>query len=148
MSRIGRTVLYTLSEQDVREIMERRRLVGAAIARGNEPRRSQDYPAIIVADFGASVNLRVMLDGHEEHWATSRAQLDPEQHFVWIYPVLDAGDFPALRGRTLSESEQAELPGPNDVGGKQLPTLGREKQVVREFHWVPLESDYREPRIG
>ena len=88
----GRTVQYKLSEHDAREI-NRRRSDAAAFARklgpaepgetgraghvlhsGNEVREGQVFPAFKVADWGASANLHVLLDGNDAHWATSRAE--------------------------------------------------------------------------
>jgi hypothetical protein len=155
--RVGKTVLYTLTEEDARGIMQRRQQLGQAIAGGNDVREGDTYPALIVRDFGlsgspaaqeertrqlnrtltaryrksqgkadaealaepgypseyanmteaefqrhkaaeiekiqaswivqalqASVNLRVMLDGHDDYWATSRSQFDPMQHGRWV----------------------------------------------------------------
>lgn len=92
MSRIGKTVLYTLSEQDVKEIIERRRLVGAAIARGNTPTAGQEYPAIILGDWGGSANLRVFLDGYDEHWATSRPEWTENRKKAIYYAVDEDGE--------------------------------------------------------
>lgn len=148
--RVGRTVLYTLTADDARYIMERRRQLGAAQASANDVRDGDTYPAIIVRDFGlsmtveavaerrhettrhlsaqyrmsqgdidtgehgypvefatmserefqthlaeklelytraqreaaaaASVNLRVLLDGYDTYWASSRSLFDPKTH--------------------------------------------------------------------
>jgi hypothetical protein len=75
MSRIGKTVLYTLSEQDVKEIIERRRDIGNRVTRSNDPRPGDELAAVVVADWGGSVNLKVLLDGYGDHWATSRVEL-------------------------------------------------------------------------
>ena len=48
--RLGLSVLYTLTEVDVRMIVQRRRDAGSAIRSGNEPREGDTYPAIIVRD--------------------------------------------------------------------------------------------------
>jgi hypothetical protein len=50
--RLGEIVLYTLSEQDAKQIIQDRRNAGIAAARGNDPREGDTYPAIIVRDFG------------------------------------------------------------------------------------------------
>lgn len=100
---IGRVVIYTLSESDAAEI-NRRRTTPAAIAErigikfttmdgtreseawplgaqahiGNEAQAGQEFPAIVVAVWGAKCcNLKVMLDGTDTFWATSRSEFDP-----------------------------------------------------------------------
>lgn len=50
-SRLGKMVLYTLSEMDVRDIIQSRRQAGIAAKRGNDPHEGDVYPAIIVADW-------------------------------------------------------------------------------------------------
>jgi hypothetical protein len=49
--RLGDNVLYRLSEQDVREIIQKRRTAGIATASGNDPHEGDVYPAIIVRDW-------------------------------------------------------------------------------------------------
>jgi hypothetical protein len=107
--RIGRRVLYCLAENDVHEIVQKRRASGSAQRSGNDPREGQVYPGLIVADFFAplkisdlgpegteerlailnadrlkysSANLQVFLDGNDSHWPTSRQMYDPAQHYT------------------------------------------------------------------
>lgn len=89
---VGRTVLYTLSEDDATQV-NRRRTDGASIAErikaaiwpigaqahiGNRAEAGQVYPMTIVRVWGdgpgALVNGQVLLDGNDVFWATSRAQ--------------------------------------------------------------------------
>lgn len=74
--RVGTTVLYTLGEMDVKTIIERRRTIGASALYGNVPRAGEEYPALIVRDWGGSCNLVVTLDGYDTLWATSRVKQD------------------------------------------------------------------------
>ena len=96
---LGRIVLYTLNDSDVQQI-DRRRTTGAAIAEriaydsgdpmmkawpagaqahmGNSVTPGQQVPAIITAVWPTSVNLRCILDGTDEFWATSRLCYTPE----------------------------------------------------------------------
>lgn len=101
--RLGAIVLYTLSETDVREIVQRRREAGLGSARGNDPHEGDTYPAMIVRDWAQgpeerkaylngkvtdgdgsvrtwratltmwSCNLQVFLDGNDSFWAASRS---------------------------------------------------------------------------
>lgn len=52
--RLGKCVLYTLSEADAKQIIQDRRNAGIAAARGNDPHEGDTYPAIIVRDFGST----------------------------------------------------------------------------------------------
>jgi len=78
-SRLGQMVLYTLSEQDA-ERADRivPRLDSSAQQNRNTPQAGEEYPAMILRDFGASANLKVFLDGGAgaELWVTSRAEGD------------------------------------------------------------------------
>lgn len=84
---IGRTVHYTLSEEDAAAINRRRTNPGSIAKRisealwpigaqahiGNEARAGQVLPAVVVAVWGPRcVNLQVTLDGTDTYWATSR----------------------------------------------------------------------------
>ncbi|WP_049820083.1 hypothetical protein [Bradyrhizobium japonicum] len=81
---IGRIVLYRLCDNDVISIHKQR---GRAFA-GNEPRAGAVLPAMIVAVWGstpdACVNLKVMLDGEDTLWATSRNRGDGEGQWHWM----------------------------------------------------------------
>lgn len=88
---IGRIVLYCLSEQDV-EAIQRRRTTGPDIARrlqdGSWPQGAQAHigndvavghvlPAMVVKVYSENcVNLKVMLDGTDTFWATSKQVSD------------------------------------------------------------------------
>lgn len=93
---IGRIVLYRLSAADA-EVINSRRADYAAFARkhvpapprgelgasghqahvGNHAMEGDPYPAVVVRVFDephVTVNLKVLLDGTDEYWATSRAE--------------------------------------------------------------------------
>jgi hypothetical protein len=108
---IGRIVIYTLTEEDVEQIM-RRRTTGPAIAEriaegkwplgaqahiGNSVHIGNQFPAVVVRTWDNDpnlVNLRVMLDGTDDFWATSRVQEDPAgphgQPGTWHWPTREA----------------------------------------------------------
>jgi hypothetical protein len=68
----GRFVMYTLASWDVTEIHKKRGLTG----RANEVEPGMTFPAIIVKTWGSTpqsaCNLKVLLDGDDIYWATSR----------------------------------------------------------------------------
>ena len=80
---IGRIVHYTLGENDVANIVERRG--GAHV--GNRVEVGQVYPAMIVRVWGdaptSAVNLQVFLDGRDTEWVTSRAVGMGPGTFAW-----------------------------------------------------------------
>lgn len=90
---IGRIVHYTLTAGDVGQINQRREAARAALTTaqhpsplmGNYVEAGQVYSAQIVRIFGTdkAVNLKVSLDGYDEHWATSRTEGDGEGHWAW-----------------------------------------------------------------
>jgi len=83
---LGLRVLYTLSEQDRDQIVQRRRAAGIGTLSGNDPRPGDVFPAVIVrvwstkageaAGITPHVNLQVLLDGNDAHWVTSRSEFD------------------------------------------------------------------------
>jgi hypothetical protein len=140
MSRIGTIVLYTLSEQDVREIIERRRDIGARIARGNDVRTGQEYPALIAADWGGSVNLHVFLDGYDTHWATSRPEWTEDKHKLIFFATDSDGD---ERRLTHEQSTRIKyVPGAGYEGATyQGDPVRVEKEPTHEFTWRPLDVE-------
>ena len=104
---IGRTVLYKIHARDAEAINRRRadygnyrrHLVpgsetpdGRQFHVGNAAHEGDVYPAVVVRVFsyyGESlvVNLKVLLDGNDDYWATSRAEGD-EPGF-WAWPARD-----------------------------------------------------------
>lgn len=74
---LGRTVLYILAAHDVAIINQRREALSLP---GNRVATGQVYPATIVRCWGApategtAVNLKVHLDGSDDHWVTSTCQ--------------------------------------------------------------------------
>ena len=84
---IGRIVHYTLSDIDATLIQGRRSHVGTS---ANMVAAGQTFPAIVVRtyDGGTGVNLRVMLDGDDTYWATSRTQGEPGTPATWAWPTV------------------------------------------------------------
>lgn len=62
-ARLGQTVLYCLNDVDTD---------AARLHAGNKPVEGDLLPAVVVANWGDSVNLRVLLDGTGDIWVTSR----------------------------------------------------------------------------
>ena len=94
---IGRIVHLRLSAQDA-EAINRRRADYATYRRtpldgpndgrqfhvGNEVREGDYYPAIVVRTFGGTAaNLKVLLDGNDDFWATSRAEGEGPGFWAW-----------------------------------------------------------------
>jgi hypothetical protein len=88
-------VLYTLSAQDAEDINRRRadyqrtrREVGRAgmVAHvGNQVGAGETYPAVVVRTFGGpAANLKVLLDGSDDLWVTSRTE--GAGHGRWSWP--------------------------------------------------------------
>lgn len=103
---VGRTVQYTLSEDDAGQI-NRRRTDGKSIAErikaaiwplgaqahiGNQAEAGQVYPMVVVRTWGdapgSSVNGQVMLDGNDVFWATSRTE--GTQPGTWAWPARES----------------------------------------------------------
>lgn len=100
---IGRTVLYKIHARDAEAINRRRadygnyrrHLVpgsetpdGRQFHVGNAAHEGDVYPAIVVRTFGGTAaNLKVLLDGNDDYWATSRAE-GAEPGF-WAWPTRD-----------------------------------------------------------
>ena len=78
---MGRIVHYTLTEQDAQAINQRR--ADFADHRGNTAREGDAYPAVIVRTWESSQNLKVLLDGTDDFWATSRTQGDGPGRWIW-----------------------------------------------------------------
>ncbi|MEV6791236.1 hypothetical protein AB0M87_04365 [Streptomyces sp. NPDC051320] len=82
----GRIVLYRLSEQDTRQIIQHRAHNGLS---GNTVREGDVCPAVIVRIWDgepyAAPNLKVLLDGQDNHWAPSRHEGDGPG--TWSWPV-------------------------------------------------------------
>ncbi|OKI47317.1 hypothetical protein [Micromonospora sp. CB01531] len=93
---IGRVVHYTLNEFDAESINRRRKdfadqttpgNTGFQGHVGNAAEAGHTYPAVVVRTFGGSAaNLKVLLDGNDDYWATSRTEGEPEQQGCWIWP--------------------------------------------------------------
>lgn len=67
-------VLYRLSQYDAAAITARRTAQGVT---GNAVAAGKSYPALIVQRFSyTTANLRVLLDGPDDLWATSRTYGD------------------------------------------------------------------------
>ncbi|MEU1407106.1 hypothetical protein ABZ471_33000 [Streptomyces sp. NPDC005728] len=81
----GRVVLYRLAEEDVRRITHDRAHHGL---NGNFVRAGDSYPAIVVRTFPSNpagvANLKVLLDGEDTLWVTSRHQ--GTEVGTWFWP--------------------------------------------------------------
>jgi hypothetical protein len=80
----GRIVLYVLAEWDVRDILKRR----GTVFHGNDVHVGEVYPAMVIKAWGSTpesaVNLKVMLDGDDNHWATSRIVGEGPGTYHWM----------------------------------------------------------------
>lgn len=89
---IGRIVHYALTDHDAAAINRRRGdalasdtgQTGRIIHVGNTVAAGLVFPAMVVRDWGASVNLQVYLDGNDIYWATSRSE--GEGPGTWMWP--------------------------------------------------------------
>jgi hypothetical protein len=106
--RLGAVVLYRLSEQDVQQIIQRRRSAGLITYAGNDPHEGDVFPAMIVRDWadpaiisatpstmniteyvdGQPVNLQVFLDGNDVFWSTSRKRGLGKGHWEFLSVVV------------------------------------------------------------
>ena len=80
---VGRIVHYKLSEQDVALIDQQSPITAQAPRNGVYV--GHILPAIVVAYFGSGTyaNLKVLLDGAGEYWATSRSEGDGPGTWAW-----------------------------------------------------------------
>lgn len=102
---VGRTVLYVLSHHEAEEINAKREkanfnriardpsvVSGTQEHRGNTVVAGDIYPAVAVRVFGDAdnppVNLQVLLDGNDSHWATSRHEDATQTPGTWHWPVI------------------------------------------------------------
>ena len=85
--KMGRIVIYVLSEADAQYITERR-LLGF---RGSPVCAGDEFPMIITRVWSPSiVNGQVMLDGVDTLWVTSaEMSFDPARRH-WHWPVIDS----------------------------------------------------------
>ena len=110
--RLGKRVLYTLSEADVHSIGQQRLAAGQSARNGNPVREGDTYFGVIVKDnmqldlyervlageiqdglgrvleaeswmASMSANIQLFLDGNDSYWVTSRSEFIPEQHGRW-----------------------------------------------------------------
>lgn len=103
---VGRIVLYSVSAEQAERINRRpdwHHLSGVQVHFGNEATEGSVYPAMVVAVWGntptCAVNLKVMLDGTDELWATSVSVGDRPGTFHWMpyQKAIAAGEIvPAL----------------------------------------------------
>lgn len=104
---IGRIVLYCLSITDVRQIMAYRHansdFSSPSVAEGDV------FPAMVTKVHGPDmINVKVMLDGHDTFWATSRSvSEDPAPgYFHWM---------PYQKQVAATAAATAEAPAPEPV---------------------------------
>lgn len=82
---VGRIVHYQLSEGDVAAIDQKYpRVTSADAARRNPVKVGDVCAAVVVAVFSEScANLRVLLDGTDTYWATSRSEGTAPGSWAW-----------------------------------------------------------------
>jgi hypothetical protein len=98
---IGRIVHYTLGEGDVTVIDQQSPMVVDGRQVRNSVHAGDVYPAVIVRVFGSEcANLRVLLDGTVDYWATSRAFDDPEVERTPRYSPTPDHEGPGHAGAT------------------------------------------------
>ena len=97
---LGRIVLFKLASWHANEINERRKDYeekaayhswkknGTLVSRGNSVEVGQLVPAMVVAVWGntpqAAVNLKLFLDGSDDHWVTSVCVGEREGDYQWM----------------------------------------------------------------
>jgi hypothetical protein len=91
LPQLGWLVHYVLGRDDVRAVTTRRAYTGAT---GAEPFKGQICPAFVVAhvapeqDGGETLlNLQVLLDGEDRHWAVRIEQGTAQETWRWPAPV-------------------------------------------------------------
>lgn len=88
---LGTTVIYRLTETDVKNILERRassNVDGTHILTGNPVEVGTEAPAVIVAVWDTrtnTCNLQVTLDGNDSLWATSVKESSKKEPGTWSY---------------------------------------------------------------
>ncbi|MDF2915919.1 MAG: hypothetical protein K0S70_136 [Microbacterium sp.] len=139
---LGAHVLYTLDDNDVRQIVNNRRQAGQAAQRGNDPRAGDVLPAVIVKVFG-SPSLEAMLDqvvpeltepveaSLREAW---KAQ-ERDRH-VNLQVHLDGNDTLWVTSRTEFNPEQH---GRRNDADQDVTGVGR---------WIPDPRGHWEHRTG
>jgi hypothetical protein len=94
---IGRIVIYTLTDDDVKRINSRRAdassggaggaRTGYVVHSGNQVEVGDAYPMIITRVWGTSpdsaVNGQVLLDGNDTLWATSVSEGEGPHTYAW-----------------------------------------------------------------
>ena len=79
---VGQIVHYRLSSGDVEQINDRR--VPGVAQSGNRVAVGDICAAVLVRTFGGqAVNLKVLLDGDDSYWATSRCGGDADGQWSW-----------------------------------------------------------------
>ncbi|WP_030747600.1 hypothetical protein [Streptomyces sp. NRRL F-5135] len=80
---IGRIVHYRLKTTDVERIASQRRIY-PELAAGNLVNEGDAVPALIVRVWhGTLCNLRLILDGPDDLWVTSRPEGDTPGRWTW-----------------------------------------------------------------
>lgn len=97
---IGRIVIYVLSAEDAEKINKRRAdaqihmdrhraaSLGTMIHVGNDVHEGEEFPAMVVKTWGdqpdSYINIKVMLDGTDAFWATSRKVGEGPGFYRWM----------------------------------------------------------------
>lgn len=81
---IGRIVHYKLSAADV-DLIDRNLPISRGLPVRNPVSEGQVLPAVVVAIFGTgtTANLKVLLDGQDDYWATSRSLGENPGSWAW-----------------------------------------------------------------
>lgn len=110
---IGQVVRYTLSESDAQLINARRRtaaqiqdaILSEAWSMGAQPHMGSDVSAgdmcaavVVRAWTGERVNLQVLLDGTDVHWARSVRRGEASEGGSWHWPPPFRDDLPRAAG--------------------------------------------------
>lgn len=86
-TRVGKRVLYTLNTGDAQEIIMGRTLAGRSTKRGNDPKAGQQFPGVIVADFGSSMDIPAQVERYVEIQRARYAQANGEDMGEPGYPT-------------------------------------------------------------
>ena len=89
----GQTVLFTISEQQAKQINAQRTQAGHATKTGNVAREGDSFPLIVVRVWShESVNGQLFLDGNDTYWVCSANHEDPAlpagQYGKWRWPEI------------------------------------------------------------
>jgi hypothetical protein len=111
---IGRIVRYVLSQSDAQHLNTRRMVTRAA---GTQCTAGQCVPAMITKVWWGTdaVNLRVILDGEDNHWVQSRTENAEKSPGSWHWPEREEAIVKTFTGETdPAGSTVEETPEPEN----------------------------------